>query len=73
MMELAEKKNQIPLPMIPDEYGIHLPPYEFQLVNEDIVVCDLNPTTNIHTKKAVKHGNRNKQNAKQKLNIKLLE
>ncbi|KAF0694413.1 Aste57867_14710 [Aphanomyces stellatus] len=36
MMELAEKRNTIPLPPIPSEYGVRLPPVEHQLTAESI-------------------------------------
>ncbi|OQS01669.1 hypothetical protein ACHHYP_00426 [Achlya hypogyna] len=34
MMELAEKRNAIPLPLIPNEYGVRLPPPELLLVTD---------------------------------------
>ncbi|RHY88724.1 hypothetical protein DYB37_004343, partial [Aphanomyces astaci] len=36
MMELAEKRNALPLPPIPSEYGVRLPPVEHQLTAENI-------------------------------------
>ncbi|KDO29267.1 hypothetical protein SPRG_19927 [Saprolegnia parasitica CBS 223.65] len=36
MMELAEKRNAIPLPLIPNEYGVRLPPPELQLATDQI-------------------------------------
>ncbi|CAK4666295.1 hypothetical protein LEN26_015108 [Aphanomyces euteiches] len=36
MMELAEKRNAIPLPPIPSEYGVRLPLMEHQLTTESI-------------------------------------
>lgn len=35
MMELAEKRNSIPLPPISNEYGVRLPPPEYQLVTHE--------------------------------------
>nr|CCA14744.1 tRNA guanosine2'Omethyltransferase putative [Albugo laibachii Nc14] len=35
-MELADKRNSIPLPSIPNEYGVHLPPPQFQLLHHDM-------------------------------------
>jgi hypothetical protein len=32
MMELAEKRNALPLPPISNEYGVRLPPVQHQLV-----------------------------------------
>lgn len=34
-MELAEKRNSIPLPLISNEYGVRLPPLQFQLVTQE--------------------------------------
>ncbi|ETW01798.1 hypothetical protein H310_06376 [Aphanomyces invadans] len=36
MMELAEKRNALPLPPISSEYGVRLPPVEHQLTAENI-------------------------------------
>ena len=38
LLELAEKRNVIPLPPIPSEYGVHLPAPQFQLSNDNILV-----------------------------------
>ncbi|OWZ12248.1 TBP-associated factor [Phytophthora megakarya] len=35
MMELAEKRNAIPLPPISNEYGVRLPPLQHQLVTKE--------------------------------------
>lgn len=35
MMELAEKRNSIPLPPISNEYGVRLPPLQHQLVTRE--------------------------------------
>lgn len=35
MMELAEKRNSIPLPPISNEYGVRLPPMQYQLVTQE--------------------------------------
>ncbi|KAF1320394.1 Tbp-associated factor, partial [Globisporangium splendens] len=35
-MELAEKRNSIPLPPISNEYGVRLPPLQYQLVTQEI-------------------------------------
>lgn len=34
-MELAEKRNSIPLPPISNEYGVRLPPLQYQLVTQE--------------------------------------
>ncbi|OQS02574.1 hypothetical protein THRCLA_21382 [Thraustotheca clavata] len=36
MMELAEKRNAIPLPPIPNEYGVRLPSPEYQISTDHI-------------------------------------
>lgn len=41
LMELAEKRNMIPLPPIPSEYGLHLPPPAFQLSSDNILVTSM--------------------------------
>uniref|UniRef100_M4BAG5 Transcription initiation factor TFIID subunit 9 n=1 Tax=Hyaloperonospora arabidopsidis (strain Emoy2) TaxID=559515 RepID=M4BAG5_HYAAE len=35
MMELADKRNAIPLPSISNEYGVRLPPLQYQLVTKE--------------------------------------
>ncbi|KAF1793243.1 Histone-fold [Phytophthora cactorum] len=35
MMELADKRNIIPLPPISNEYGVRLPPLQYQLVTKE--------------------------------------
>uniref|UniRef100_A0AAV1UW21 Transcription initiation factor TFIID subunit 9 n=1 Tax=Peronospora matthiolae TaxID=2874970 RepID=A0AAV1UW21_9STRA len=35
MMELADKRNAIPLPPISNEYGVRLPPLQYQLVTKE--------------------------------------
>ncbi|KUF84307.1 Transcription initiation factor TFIID subunit 9 [Phytophthora nicotianae] len=35
MMELADKRNSIPLPPISNEYGVRLPPLQYQLVTKE--------------------------------------
>ncbi|KAL3660073.1 hypothetical protein V7S43_014995 [Phytophthora oleae] len=35
MMELADKRNSIPLPLISNEYGVRLPPMQYQLVTKE--------------------------------------
>ncbi|DAZ95645.1 TPA: hypothetical protein N0F65_002274 [Lagenidium giganteum] len=35
MMELAEKRNSIPLPPISNEYGVRLPPMQHQLITHE--------------------------------------
>lgn len=35
MMELAEKRNSIPLPSISNEYGVRLPPAQYQLMTHE--------------------------------------
>ncbi|POM58968.1 TBP-associated factor [Phytophthora palmivora] len=35
MMELAEKRNSIPLPPISNEYGVRLPPLQHQLITKE--------------------------------------
>ncbi|TYZ67180.1 hypothetical protein PybrP1_001674 [[Pythium] brassicae (nom. inval.)] len=35
MMELAEKRNSVPLPPISNEYGVRLPPVQHQLVTRE--------------------------------------
>lgn len=34
-MELADKRNSIPLPPISNEYGVRLPPLQYQLVTQE--------------------------------------
>ncbi|CAH0520588.1 unnamed protein product [Peronospora belbahrii] len=36
MMELADKRNSIPLPPISNEYGVRLPPLQYQLITKEI-------------------------------------
>ncbi|CAI5746101.1 unnamed protein product [Peronospora destructor] len=36
MMELADKHNSIPLPPISNEYGVRLPPLQYQLITKEI-------------------------------------
>jgi hypothetical protein len=45
-MELAEKRNAIPLPPIPNEYSVRLPPVELQLSTDNIPVFQ--PRQNVH-------------------------
>ncbi|RLN58912.1 hypothetical protein BBJ29_000195 [Phytophthora kernoviae] len=35
MMELADKRNSLPLPPISNEYGVHLPPTQYQLITKE--------------------------------------
>ncbi|KAG7401984.1 Transcription initiation factor TFIID subunit 9B [Phytophthora boehmeriae] len=35
MMELADKRNSIPLPPISNEYGVRLPPIQYQLITKE--------------------------------------
>lgn len=35
MMELADKRNSVPLPPISNEYGVRLPPVQFQLMTRE--------------------------------------
>lgn len=55
-MELAEKRNSIPLPPISNEYGVRLPPLQFQLVTQEsdrqdpvrrTTMCHCYPNTNV--------------------------
>ncbi|KAL0589722.1 hypothetical protein ABG067_002271 [Albugo candida] len=39
-MELANKRNSVPLPSISNEYGVRLPPPQFQLLNYDMIRYD---------------------------------
>jgi len=34
-MELADKRNSIPLPPVSNEYGVRLPPLQYQLVTKE--------------------------------------
>lgn len=34
-MELAHKRNSVPLPRISSEYGVRLPPPQYQLVTQE--------------------------------------
>lgn len=34
-MELAEKRNHIPLPPVSTEYGVRLPPMQYQIITTE--------------------------------------
>lgn len=38
LLELAEKQNSIPLPLLPEHFGLHLPPIEYQLSNTHLTL-----------------------------------